>query len=127
MVKAPTSESTEFTMSNEDFPALPGTQPTIVSENSSITPSAAVSGSSSSLSSDNKLTNHDSNSQSEQILSSNSRINISTTSSAEKPHGLHQSKKGIQTFPEGRAFFIRNCDVAFIIKATYLKKKFYLK
>lgn len=26
MVKQPTSESSEFTMSNEDFPALPGTQ-----------------------------------------------------------------------------------------------------
>lgn len=26
MVKQPTSETSEFTMSNEDFPALPGTQ-----------------------------------------------------------------------------------------------------
>lgn len=26
MVKQPTSEQSEFTMSNEDFPALPGTQ-----------------------------------------------------------------------------------------------------
>lgn len=26
MVKQPTSESSEFTMSSEDFPALPGTQ-----------------------------------------------------------------------------------------------------
>lgn len=103
MVKAPTSESTEFTMSNEDFPALPGTQPTIVSENSSVTPSASVSGSSSSLSSDHKLMNHDSSSQSEQILSSNSRIgSISAAPGAEKhQHGLHQNKKGIQTFPEG--------------------------
>lgn len=28
MVKQPTSEQSEFTMSNEDFPALPGTQNT---------------------------------------------------------------------------------------------------
>lgn len=121
MVKAPTSESTEFTMSNEDFPALPGTQPTIVSENSSTTPSASVSGSSSSLSSDNKLTNHDSNSQSEQVLSSNNRIgNVSAAPGAEKhqqqllqqqQHGLHQNKKGIQTFPEGIFCIVAFLDV----------------
>lgn len=37
MVKQPTSEQSEFTMSNEDFPALPGTQ------NSDGTTNAALS------------------------------------------------------------------------------------
>lgn len=37
MVKQPTSEQSEFTMSNEDFPALPGTQISDGTTNSGIT------------------------------------------------------------------------------------------
>lgn len=75
MVKQPTSETSEFTMSNEDFPALPGTQ-----NNSGPTSS-----------SDKGLVGLSNSDSSHDVVSSRAP-------GAEKSGG---TKRGIQTSPDG--------------------------
>ncbi|XP_026471947.1 CCR4-NOT transcription complex subunit 2 isoform X2 [Ctenocephalides felis] len=87
MVKQPTNEQSEFQMSSEDFPALPGTQ----SRESIVTGSSGTSGGI------DKLTNTNSNTDLPQ------QINASTTGSGHANNsdkGL--AKRGIQTSPNGK-------------------------
>lgn len=74
MVKQPTSESSEFTMSSEDFPALPGTQNNTAPIQSSDKGLVGLS---------NSDSTHDVSSR---------------ASGAEKSGG---TKRGIQTSPDG--------------------------
>ena len=81
MVKQPTSEASEFTMSSEDFPALPGTQ-----SRDGPSPGSSV------LSSDKNLAVGLGPDLSPDVLQSNRSSNNDKTQS---------TKKGIQTSPDG--------------------------
>lgn len=84
MVKQPTSESSEFTMSSEDFPALPGTAST-----EGPSPGSSV------VSSSDKSTSQAMEQNSSQQDLVNSRLVISN----DKTLAL---KRGIQTSPDGK-------------------------
>lgn len=75
MVKQPTSEASEFTMSSEDFPALPGTQNN----------SAPIPGSEKGLVG----------------LSNNDSTHDVVTSRAPGAEKIGGTKRGIQTSPDG--------------------------
>ncbi|XP_025420795.1 CCR4-NOT transcription complex subunit 2-like isoform X1 [Sipha flava] len=103
MVKAPTSETSEFTMSSKDFPALPGTQPLSVTTTSSTTtdPNQQSSTTASGLTT-NSL---DQNSlQSSSDHSSDQRLNNlnSQTDNNSQENGDSGTKKGVQTSPDGK-------------------------
>lgn len=81
MVKQPTNEPSAFTMSSEDFPALPGTAPT-----------SGAGGSSGGEGAQSQQTSNQS--QSAENSSSDSRVNNQT--------GDGSHKKGIITSPDGK-------------------------
>ncbi|CAG0883600.1 unnamed protein product [Darwinula stevensoni] len=93
MVKQPNSEPTEFTMSNEDFPALPGAQEQdALGQTNSESTGKAMGASESvggSVSSDSNLASHQ------------------RAPGAEKSSSV-TSKRGIQSTPEGRVTNIPN-------------------
>jgi len=89
MVKQPTSESSEFTMSSEDFPALPGTG----SEGSS---TSGVG---------EKASSSEPNSTSSETPQPSSRLPQATSDSKPPP------KRGIQTSPDGKVTNIPNSMV----------------
>lgn len=76
IIKTPASETTEFTMSNEDFPALPGTQ----NSNESTTSTGSGSGEA------NKVSSNTSN----------------TSSSAVSNSNLNHNKRGLQISSDGK-------------------------
>lgn len=80
MVKQPTSESSEFTMSSEDFPALPGTQ-----SREGPSPGGSITG-------DKGLSVGLGPELGQDVLQSN------RAPGSEKPQA---SKRGIQTSPDG--------------------------
>lgn len=85
MVKQPTSEASEFQMSNEDFPALPGTQNN----------SAPITGS------DKGLVG----------LSNNDSSHDAVTNRAPGAEKSGGTKRGIQTSPDGKVTHIPNSMV----------------
>lgn len=86
MVKQPTSEPSEFTMSSEDFPALPGTQ-----SREGPSPGGGVSG-------DKGMSVGLGPEISQDILQ------VNRAPGSEK---LQASKRGIQTSPDGEKCFIK--------------------
>lgn len=92
MVKQPTSESSEFTMSSEDFPALPGTA-------STEGPSPGSSVVSSSEKSVSQTGSSEVSTQQQDLV--NSRLAMSN----DKTQAL---KRGIQTSPDGMKFIFFN-------------------
>lgn len=99
MVKAPTSETSEFTMSSKDFPALPGTQPlSVTTTSSTTTDSNQQSSTTTSGSTTNSL---DQNGiQSSTDLLSDQRLNSQTDNNSQE-NGDAGIKKGVQTSPDG--------------------------
>ncbi|XP_050296384.1 CCR4-NOT transcription complex subunit 2 isoform X2 [Anthonomus grandis grandis] len=96
MVKQPTSESSEFTMSNEDFPALPGTQ------------NRAEGASPTCSQSDEKMQQQDGNVAAQTNSDGVSTGNSSTTTSqlgggtATTDKNLTKQSGGIRSTPDGR-------------------------
>nr|CAG4641697.1 EOG090X06CC [Eurycercus lamellatus] len=82
IIKTPASETTEFTMSNEDFPALPGTQ------------------------------NNDSNTSASSATETSKVTNTSTTSSTVSNSNLNHNKRGLQISSDGKVTNIPNNMVA---------------
>lgn len=72
IIKTPASETTEFTMSNEDFPALPGTQ------------------------------NNDNNTSTGSGAETSKVSNTSTSSSSISNTNLNHSKRGLQISADGK-------------------------
>ena len=72
IIKTPASETTEFTMSNEDFPALPGTQ------------------------------NNDNNTSTGSGAETSKVSNTSTSSSSVSNTNLNHSKRGLQISSDGK-------------------------
>jgi CCR4-NOT transcription complex subunit 2 len=75
IIKTPAAETTEFTMSNEDFPALPGTQ------------------------------NNDSNTSGGSGTEINKVSNSSNSSSNVSNSNLNHSKRGLQISADGKVYF----------------------
>lgn len=102
MVKAPTSETSEFTMSSKDFPALPGTQPLSVTTTSSTTtdPNQQTSITTSGATT-NSLDQNGIQSSSDHL--SDQRLNNlnSQTDNNSQENGDSGIKKGVQTSPDG--------------------------
>nr|SVE73560.1 EOG090X06CC [Daphnia atkinsoni] len=82
IIKTPASETTEFTMSNEDFPALPGTQ------------------------------NNDNNTSTGSGTETSKVSNTSTSSSSVSNTNLNHSKRGLQISADGKVTNIPNNMVA---------------
>nr|CAG4640024.1 EOG090X06CC [Daphnia pulex]SVE84873.1 EOG090X06CC [Daphnia pulex] len=82
IIKTPASETTEFTMSNEDFPALPGTQ------------------------------NNDNNTSTGSGAETSKVSNTSTSSSSVSNTNLNHSKRGLQISADGKVTNIPNNMVA---------------
>lgn len=102
MVKAPTSETSEFTMSSKDFPALPGTQPLSVSTTSSSTTDQNQQSSTiASGSTTNSLDQNGMQSSTDHL--SDQRLNNlnSQTDNNSQENGDSGTKKGVQTSPDG--------------------------
>ena len=76
IIKTPAAETTEFTMSNEDFPALPGTQ------------------------------NNDSNTSGGSGTEINKVSNSSNSSSNVSNSNLNHSKRGLQISADGKVHFL---------------------
>lgn len=90
MVKQPLNEQVKFTMSSEDFPALPGTQ------NVELIPNNAFSN------------NHE---NTDKMTNMDSGISIGVDLQAEKSDLNEKSlKRGVQTLPNGK-FFIHNRNI----------------
>lgn len=101
MVKAPTSETSEFTMSSKDFPALPGTQPLSVTTTSSTTDPNQQSSTTTSGSTTNSLDQNGMQSSTD-ILSDQRLNNLnSQTDNNSQENGDSGVKKGVQTLPDG--------------------------
>lgn len=101
MVKAPTSETSEFTMSSKDFPALPGTQPLSVTTTSSTTDPNQQSSTTTSGSTTNSLDQNGMQSSTD-ILSDQRLNNLnSQTDNNSQENGDSGIKKGVQTLPDG--------------------------
>lgn len=102
MVKAPTSETSEFTMSSKDFPALPGTQPLNVTTTSSTT---TDSNQQTSITTSGSMANSlDQNGMQSSIdhLSDQRLSNLnSQTDNNSQENGDSGTKKGVQTSPDG--------------------------
>lgn len=98
MVKAPTSEPSEFTMSSKDFPALPGTQPLSVTTTSSTTTDPNQQSSTTSGSTTISLEQNGMQSSTDHL--SDQRLNNQTDSSSLE-NGESGTKKGVQTSPDG--------------------------
>lgn len=99
MVKQPTSETSEFTMSSEDFPALPGTAST-----EGPSPGSSV------VSSSDKSTNQTSEQNNSQQDMVNSRLVLNN----DKALAL---KRGIQTSSDGELQF---CILVLILSVSPL-------
>lgn len=99
MVKAPASETSEFTMSSKDFPALPGTQPLSVTTTSSLTadPNQQSSTTTSGSMINNTLDQNGMQPSTDHL--SDTRLNSQTDNSQE--NGDSGTKKGVQTSPDG--------------------------
>ncbi|XP_075227875.1 CCR4-NOT transcription complex subunit regena [Lycorma delicatula] len=96
MVKQPTSESSEFTMSSEDFPALPGTTNTDgPSPANNLTSAGSSSGADKSTTGDVPQQNQTQDGTGGTVAPSN-RVVMNNDSK------IQSSKRGIQTSPDGK-------------------------
>jgi len=101
MVKAPTSEPSEFTMSSKDFPALPGTQPlSVTTTSSTTTDSNQQSLTTTSGSTANSLDQNGMQSSTD-ILSDQRLNNLNSQTDNSQENGDSGTKKGVQTLPDG--------------------------
>lgn len=105
MVKAPTSETSEFTMSSKDFPALPGTQPLSVTTTSSTTTdpnqqSSTTTSGSTTISLDQNGMQSSTDHLSDQRLNN---LNSQSDNNSQE-NGDSGTKKGVQTSPDGLYF-----------------------
>lgn len=105
MVKAPTSETSEFTMSSKDFPALPGTQPLSVTTTSSTTTdpnqqSSTTTSGSTTISLDQNGLQSSTDHLSDQRLNN---LNSQSDNNSQE-NGDSGTKKGVQTSPDGLYF-----------------------
>lgn len=102
MVKAPASETSEFTMSSKDFPALPGTQPLSVTTTSSSTtdPNQQSSTTTSGSMTNNSLDQNGMQSSTDHL--SDTRLNnLNSQTDNSQENGDSGTKKGVQTSPDG--------------------------
>lgn len=102
MVKQPTAEQSEFTMSSEDFPALPGTQ---------ITDGSLVV---------NSLGGHDgADKGSGGAAGAGMDLQTETVSPNDKAF-----KRGVQTSPNGKFYFIfsQYCQCLTTVRSVYCRK-----
>jgi CCR4-NOT transcription complex subunit 2 len=105
MVKAPTSETSEFTMSSKDFPALPGTQPLSVTTTSSTTTdpnqqSSTTTSGSTTISLDQNGMQSSTDHLSDQRLNN---LNSQSDNNSQE-NGDSGTKKGVQTSPDGLCY-----------------------
>lgn len=101
MVKPPTSEPSEFTMSSKDFPALPGTQPlSVTTTSSTTTDSNQQSLTTTSGSTTNSLDQNGMQSSTD-ILSDKRLNNLNSQTDNSQENEDSGTKKGVQTLPDG--------------------------
>ncbi|XP_050535723.1 CCR4-NOT transcription complex subunit 2-like isoform X2 [Daktulosphaira vitifoliae] len=101
MVKAPTSETSEFTMSSKDFPALPGTQPLNVTTSSSTTDPNQQSTIITSGSTINSLDQNGMQMSNDHLDQRLNNLNSQTDNNSQE-NGNSDIKKGVQTSPDGK-------------------------
>lgn len=101
MVKAPTSETSEFTMSSKDFPALPGTQPLSVTTTSSTTTDPNQQSSTTTSGSTTNSLDQNGIQSTTDILSDQRLNNLNSQTDNSQENGDSGTKKGVQTSPDG--------------------------
>jgi len=106
MVKAPTSEASEFTMSSKDFPALPGTQPLNVTTTSSTTMDPNQQTSTTTSGSTTNSLDQNGMQSSTDHLSDQRLNNLNSQTDNSQENGDLGTKKGVQTSPDGLYLYI---------------------